>query len=45
MDGSPLGYANILHHFDPPGCQRLLTKVHRALAPGGRALTVEMVPD
>jgi ubiquinone/menaquinone biosynthesis C-methylase UbiE len=36
---------NILHHFDPAGCETLLRKVHRALAPGGRAVTVEMVPD
>jgi len=36
---------NILHHFDPAGCETLLRKVHRALKPGGRAVTVEMVPD
>ncbi len=36
---------NILHHFDPAGCETLLRKVHRAIAPGGRAVTVEMVPD
>ena len=36
---------NILHHFDPAGCEALLGKVHRALAPGGRAVAVEMVPD
>ena len=36
---------NILHHFDPPMCERLLSKVHAALAPGGRAVVVEFVPD
>lgn len=36
---------NFLHHFDEPTCVRLLRKVHAALAPGGRALTVEFVPD
>ncbi len=36
---------NILHHFDPAGCETLLRKVHAALKPGGRAVTVEMVPD
>src|SRR5260370_383480 len=36
---------NLLHHFDPAGCETLLRKVHRALAPGGRAVTVEMLPD
>src|SRR5207247_7865107 len=36
---------NILHHFDVAGCEQILRKVHRALAPGGRALTVEFVPD
>ena len=36
---------NILHHFDPAGCETLLGKVHRALKPGGRAVAVEMVPD
>jgi len=36
---------NILHHFDPPACERLLAKAHAALAPGGRAVIVEFVPD
>ncbi len=36
---------NILHHFDPPMCERLLAKVRAALAPGGRAVIVEFVPD
>jgi ubiquinone/menaquinone biosynthesis C-methylase UbiE len=36
---------NILHHFDVAACEQILRKVQRALAPGGRALTVEFVPD
>jgi SAM-dependent methyltransferase len=36
---------NILHHFDPPTCEKLIAKVHRALAPGGRAVTLEFVPN
>ena len=36
---------NILHHFDPAGCETLLRRVHAALAPGGRAVTLEFVPD
>jgi ubiquinone/menaquinone biosynthesis C-methylase UbiE len=36
---------NFLHHFDPPTCETLLRKVHRALADGGRAVTLEFVPN
>jgi ubiquinone/menaquinone biosynthesis C-methylase UbiE len=36
---------NILHHFDIPGCEALLQRVHAALVPGGRAVTVEFVPN
>jgi SAM-dependent methyltransferase len=36
---------NFLHHFDPAGCERVLRKVHGALKPGGRAVTVEFVPN
>ncbi|HET8533118.1 MAG TPA: methyltransferase [Methylomirabilota bacterium] len=36
---------NFLHHFDPPTCERFLTRTRAALAPGGRAVTVELVPD
>ncbi len=36
---------NILHHFDEPTNVRLLKKVHAALAPDGRAVTVEFVPN
>lgn len=36
---------NFLHHFDPPTCEKLLRKVHAALAAGGRAVTLEFVPN
>jgi len=36
---------NFLHHFDPPTCETLLRKVHAALAEGGRAATLEFVPN
>jgi hypothetical protein len=36
---------NFLHHFDPPTCETLLRKVHAALSEGGRALTLEFVPN
>ena len=36
---------NILHHFDMPTCERLLRRVHTALAPGGCAVTLEFVPN
>src|SRR3954471_2662914 len=36
---------NFLHHFDLPTCGRLAAKARAALAPGGRALTLEFVPD
>jgi ubiquinone/menaquinone biosynthesis C-methylase UbiE len=36
---------NFLHHFDPPTCEKLLKKVHAALADGGRAVTLEFVPN
>jgi len=36
---------NFLHHFDPPACARLLAKVRAALAPGGRVVIVEFVPN
>lgn len=36
---------NFLHHFDPATNETLLRKVHAALAEGGRAVTVEFVPD
>lgn len=36
---------NFLHHFDPPTNEKLLRKVHAALAEGGRAVTLEFVPN
>ncbi|HET7100702.1 MAG TPA: class I SAM-dependent methyltransferase [Terriglobia bacterium] len=36
---------NFLHHFDPPTNVKLLKKIHAALKPGGRAATLEFVPN
>lgn len=36
---------NFLHHFDVPTCKELVSKVHSALKPGGRAMTLEFVPN
>ncbi len=36
---------NFLHHFDVPTCTGLLKKVHAVLRPGGRAATLEFVPN
>ena len=36
---------NFLHHFDKPTCVGLLNKVRGALKPGGRAATLEFVPN
>jgi len=36
---------NFLHHFDPNTCETLLRKVHAALGDGGRAATLEFVPN
>lgn len=36
---------NILHHFDVATCETLLRRVHAALAPGGRAVILEFVPN
>ncbi|HEV7682075.1 MAG TPA: class I SAM-dependent methyltransferase [Pyrinomonadaceae bacterium] len=36
---------NFLHHFDPPTNETLLRKVHAALAEGGRAITLEFIPN
>lgn len=36
---------NFLHHFDVETCEVLLRRVHTALAPGGRAVTLEFIPD
>jgi 2-polyprenyl-3-methyl-5-hydroxy-6-metoxy-1,4-benzoquinol methylase len=36
---------NFLHHFDVPGCEKLAAKALAALAPGGRAITLEFIPN
>ena len=36
---------NFLHHWDPPTNEALLRKVRAALADGGRAVTLEFVPN
>lgn len=36
---------NILHHFDAPTCEVMLRKVHAALKDGGRAATLEFIPN
>ncbi|HEY8185710.1 MAG TPA: class I SAM-dependent methyltransferase [Pyrinomonadaceae bacterium] len=36
---------NFLHHFDPATNEKLLRKVYAALVEGGRAVTVEFVPN
>jgi len=36
---------NFFHHFDPPTNEELMRKIHAALNEGGRAITVEFVPD
>lgn len=36
---------NFLHHFDPPKNETLLRKIHAALGDGGRAVTLEFVPN
>jgi 2-polyprenyl-3-methyl-5-hydroxy-6-metoxy-1,4-benzoquinol methylase len=36
---------NFLHHFDVPACEKIAGKAHAALAPGGRALTLDFIPE
>lgn len=36
---------NFLHHFDVPTCERLAALAYQALAPGGRALTLDFIPE
>ncbi|MGC9950138.1 MAG: class I SAM-dependent methyltransferase [Bryobacteraceae bacterium] len=46
--GGPYGIVlltNFLHHFDAPTCVGLLRKVRASLQPGGRAATLEFVPN
>ncbi len=36
---------NIFHHFDEANCVELMKRVHKALKPSGRAVTLEFVPN
>ncbi|WP_435021487.1 methyltransferase [Tundrisphaera sp. TA3] len=36
---------NFLHHFDRETCAGLAARAHAALAPGGRALTLDFIPE
>jgi precorrin-6B methylase 2 len=36
---------NIFHHFDVPTCEKLMRRVYAALKPGGKAITLEFVPN
>ena len=36
---------NFLHHFDTETCEALLRKVYAALSDGGRAVTLEFIPN
>jgi O-methyltransferase domain/Dimerisation domain len=36
---------NFFHHFSPPTNEKLMRKIHAALNEGGRAVTVEFVPN
>jgi 2-polyprenyl-3-methyl-5-hydroxy-6-metoxy-1,4-benzoquinol methylase len=36
---------NFFHHFDPPAIENLMHKVRAALAPGGRVVTLDFIPD
>jgi len=36
---------NFLHHFDLPTCEQIAKKAFAALAPDGRAITLEFIPE
>jgi 2-polyprenyl-3-methyl-5-hydroxy-6-metoxy-1,4-benzoquinol methylase len=36
---------NIFHHFDAQACVQLMKRVHSALKPGGKAVTLEFIPN
>jgi 2-polyprenyl-3-methyl-5-hydroxy-6-metoxy-1,4-benzoquinol methylase len=36
---------NFIHHYDLATCADLARKAHAALSPGGRAVTLEFIPD
>jgi len=35
----------IFHHFDMPKCEQLIRRVHAVLKPGGKAVTVDAIPN
>ncbi|HEY7351805.1 MAG TPA: class I SAM-dependent methyltransferase [Terriglobales bacterium] len=46
--GSGYDYAlltNIFHHFDMATCEKLMRRIHAALKPEGKAITVDFVPN
>jgi len=38
-------FTNFFHHFDRQACENLMRKAHAALKAGGRAVTLEFVPN
>ncbi len=36
---------NFLHHFDIPGCEAIAAKAYASLAPHGRVLTLDFIPE
>lgn len=36
---------NFLHHFDPATCEQILAKARTALAPAGRVIIIEFIPN
>ena len=36
---------NFLHHFDIAGCEAIAAKAHASLAPKGRVLTLDFIPE
>jgi len=36
---------NFFHHFDQPTCEKLMRRIHAALAPGGRCVNLDFVPN
>ncbi len=36
---------NFFHHFDLPTCEQIAQRAYASLAPGGRAITLEFIPD
>jgi ubiquinone/menaquinone biosynthesis C-methylase UbiE len=37
--------SHVFHHFNPADCRALMAKMHAALAPGGRLVIQEFIPD